>query len=55
MQQTPIRRLRRDRSRRVQELSLAKGTNDTARVTELEAEIKKLDKEIAAIEASRES
>ena len=53
MKQSPIRRLRRDRSRQVQELSLAKGTGDVARAKEIEAAIKALDREIAAIEAGR--
>jgi len=53
MKQSPIRRLRRDRSRQVQELSLAKGTGDTAKAKEIEAAIKALDREIAAIEAGR--
>ncbi|MEP7211006.1 MAG: hypothetical protein ABI740_09240 [Alphaproteobacteria bacterium] len=52
MKQSPIRKLRRDRSRQVQELSLAKGTGDTARAQEIEAGIKQLDKEIAALEAA---
>jgi hypothetical protein len=53
MKQSPIRRLRRDRSRLVQELSLAKGGGDTAKASEVEAQIKALDKEIAALEAAR--
>jgi hypothetical protein len=53
MKQSPIRRLRRDRSRQVQELSLAKGTGDTVKAKEIEAAIKALDKEIAAIDAGR--
>ena len=53
MKQTPIRRLRRDRSRQVQELSLAKGTGDVVRAKEIEAAIKALDREIAAVETGR--
>lgn len=53
MKQSPIRRLRRDRSRQVQELSLARGTGDVDKAKEIEAAIKAIDKEIAAIEAAR--
>ncbi len=51
MKQSPIRRIRRDRSRLVQELSLALGTGDPAKATELEKSIADLDKQIAAHEA----
>ncbi|MEZ6029524.1 MAG: hypothetical protein R3C46_07205 [Hyphomonadaceae bacterium] len=51
--QSPIRKLRRDRSRLVQELSLAEGTGDAASVPVLRKRIGDLDKEIAALEAKR--
>jgi len=51
MQQSPIRKLRRDRSRQVQELALAKGTGDVTGAAEIEARIRNLDKEITALEA----
>jgi hypothetical protein len=51
--QSPIRKLRRDRSRLQQELSLAEGTGDTAAVPVLRKKISDLDKEIAALEAKR--
>lgn len=53
MKQSPIRKLRRDRSRANQDLALAKAAGDAARVGELEAEIKRMDREIAAIEQAR--
>ncbi|MDP3492803.1 MAG: hypothetical protein Q8R82_06785 [Hyphomonadaceae bacterium] len=52
MKQTPIRRLRRDRSRLVQELSLARGTGDTAKAADVEKSIADLDRQIASHEAS---
>lgn len=52
--QSPIRKLRRDRSRLQQELALAEGTGDTAAVPVLRKRIADLDKEIAALEARRE-
>ncbi len=53
MKQSPIRKLRRDRSRLVQELALAQGTGDTAGAAEVETRIKALDREIAAQEAKK--
>jgi hypothetical protein len=53
MKQSPIRKLRRDKSRLVQELALAQGTNDTAQIPVLEKKIRDLDKEIAALEKAR--
>jgi len=53
MKQSPIRRLRRDRSRLAQELSLAQGTNDTAAIPILQKKLRDLDAEIAALEAKR--
>ncbi len=52
--QSPIRKLRRDRSRLAQELALAEGTGDAAAVPVLRKRIGDLDKEIAALEAKRE-
>lgn len=51
MKQSPIRRLRRDRARLVQDLALARGTNDPAKASEIEKRISELDKQIAALEA----
>ena len=51
MKQSPIRRIRRDRSRLLQELSLARGTGDPAKAAELEKSIADLDRQIAAHEA----
>ena len=51
MKQSPIRRLRRDRSRLVQELALARGTGDPAKAAELEQQIAELDTKIAGQEA----
>lgn len=51
--QSPIRKLRRDRSRLMQELSLAQGTGDQAALPILKKKISDLDKEIAALEAKR--
>jgi hypothetical protein len=53
MKQSPIRRLRRDRSRLEQELSLAQGTDDKAAIPILKKKIHDLDLEIAALEARR--
>jgi hypothetical protein len=53
MKQSPIRKLRRDRSRLQQELALAQGTDDKAAIPVLEKKIHDLDKEIAAIEKAR--
>jgi hypothetical protein len=55
MKQSPIRRLRRDRSRLAQELALAQGTGDTAAVPVLEKRIRDLDKEIDALVKKREA
>ena len=51
--QSPIRRLRRDRSRLEQELSLAQGTDDKAAIPVLKKKISDLDKEIAALDAKK--
>jgi hypothetical protein len=51
MKQSPIRKLRRDRSRLAQEFALAKGTGDTAGASIAEKRLRDLDKEIAALEA----
>ncbi|HOZ27128.1 MAG TPA: hypothetical protein PLH23_05790 [Hyphomonadaceae bacterium] len=51
MKQSPIRRLRRDRSRLVQELALARGTGDPVKADELEKQIADLDTKIAGQEA----
>lgn len=53
MKQTPIRKLRRDRSRLAQELQLAQGTGDKAGVAIALKRISDLDKEIAALEAKK--
>lgn len=50
MKQSPIRKLRRDRTRLVQELALARGTNDPAKASEIEKRMAELDREIAALE-----
>jgi len=49
MKQSPIRKLRRDRTRLVQDLALARGTSDPA-ASEIEKRISELDKQIAAME-----
>jgi hypothetical protein len=51
--QSPIRRLRRDRSRLAQELQLAQGTDDKAAIPILQKKIRDLDAEIAALEAKQ--
>jgi uncharacterized small protein (DUF1192 family) len=51
MKQSPIRKLRRDRARLVQDLALARGTKDLAKASEIEKRMGELDKEIAALEA----
>ena len=51
MKQSPIRKLRRDRARLVQDLALARGTNDPAKASEIEKRIGDLDKDIVALEA----
>jgi hypothetical protein len=54
MKQSPIRKLRRDRSRLVQDLALANaGGGDRVKASEIEGRIAELDKEIAAIVAAR--
>ena len=55
MKQSPIRKLRRDRSRLAQELALAQGTGDTAQVPVLEKRIRDLDKEIDALVKKRDA
>ena len=49
--QSPIRRLRRDRSRLQQELALAQGTDDKVQIPSLVKRIRDLDQEIAALES----
>jgi hypothetical protein len=51
--QSPIRRLRRVRSRLQQELALAQGTDDKAQIPILTKRIRDLDQEIAALEAKK--
>jgi hypothetical protein len=51
MKQSPIRKVRRDRSRLAQELALALGTGDTAAAKDIESRISELDRQIAAHEA----
>lgn len=51
--QSPIRRLRRDRSRLTQELQLAQGTNDAAAIPILQKKIRDLDAEIAALDTQK--
>jgi hypothetical protein len=53
MKQSPIRRLRRDRSRLAQELALAQGTNDVAAIPILQKKLRDLDNEIAALDAKK--
>jgi len=53
--QSPIRKLRRDRSRLQQELALAEGTGDQAAVPALRKRIGDLDREIAALERAKPS
>jgi len=53
MKQSPIRKLRRDRSRLEQEFQLARGTGDKEGAVKYEQQIKALDKEIAALEKLR--
>lgn len=53
MKQSPLRKLRRDRSRLAQELQLAQGTNDTVALPILTKRIRDLDNEIAALEAKK--
>jgi hypothetical protein len=53
--QSPIRKLRRDKSRLEQELALAEGTVDAAAIPVLRKRIGDLDKEIAALESKRAS
>jgi len=55
MKQSPIRKLRRDRSRLQQELQLAQGTGDIAAIPILEKRVRDHDKEIAALEKKREA
>jgi hypothetical protein len=51
MKQSPIRRLRRDRSRLIQERALAQGTGDTAGASDIDKRIRELDQAVAAEEA----
>jgi hypothetical protein len=55
MKQSPIRKLRRDRSRLEQEFQLARGTGDKEGAAKYEHQIKTLDKEIAALEKLRDA
>lgn len=50
MKQSPLRRLRRDRSRLVQEHALALGTGDKEKATEIEQQIAELDRKIVGQE-----
>lgn len=54
MKQSPIRKLRRDKSRLEQELALARGTGDVANTPILEKKIRDLDKEIDALVKKRD-
>jgi uncharacterized small protein (DUF1192 family) len=51
MKQSPIRKLRRDRMRLAQDLSLAHATGDAGKISDIEKRMSALDKEIAAMEA----
>lgn len=51
MKQSPLRRLRRDRSRLVQEHALALGTGDKEKAVELDQQIAELDRKIVGQEA----
>lgn len=51
--QSPIRKLRRDRNRLQQELSLAHASDDKAQIGVLTKRMRDLDQEIAALEAKR--
>ena len=51
MKQSPIRKLRRDRMRLAQDLSLAHAAGNAARISEIEKRMSALDKEIAAMDA----
>jgi len=53
MKQSPLRKLRRDRSRLQQELQLAQGTDDKAAIPILTKKIRDLEGEIAALEARK--
>jgi uncharacterized protein involved in exopolysaccharide biosynthesis len=55
MKQSPIRKLRRDRTRLQQDLVLSKAGGDTPQIAIIEKKIRDLDKEIAAIEKAREA
>jgi hypothetical protein len=50
MKQSPLRRLRRDRSRLVQEHALALGTGDKEKAAEIEQQIAELDRKIVGQE-----
>jgi hypothetical protein len=51
MKQSPIRKLRRDRTRLMQDLSLARAAGDADKASEIESRIKELDRQIAALGA----
>jgi hypothetical protein len=53
MKQSPMRKLRRDKSRLQQDLTIAHGSGDKAAIAILEKRIRDLDKEIAALEKAR--
>jgi hypothetical protein len=53
MKQSPIRKLRRDWSRLMQDLTKAENAGDTAGAEALRQKIQALGKEIAAMEAER--
>jgi hypothetical protein len=53
MKQSPIRKLRRDKSRLSQDLSLAIAADDKANIAIITKRIRDLDAEIAALEAKK--
>ena len=55
MKQSPMRKLRRDKSRLQQDLTIAHGSGDKAAIAILEKRIRDLDKEIDALVKKREA
>ena len=55
MKQSPIRKLRRDRTRLQQDLVLSKAGGDAPQIAIIEKKIRDLDKEISAIEKARDA
>lgn len=51
--QSPARKLRRDRARLQQDLSLAHASDDKAQISILTKRIRDLDQELAALEADK--